>query len=258
VLIHESPLTAADGTQLGWMSSVLDISERKRAQQLAALQQEKLEASGRLVAVGEVASTLAHELNQPLGALASFANGLVNRLRAGTIGVDEMEPVVQRMAQLAERAGGVIQRVNAFARKRELNLTQVNLSALVRRVCTSVQEAHATPLTLLLPAQDLWVQGDALLLEHLAHNLCSNALAWAPQGREPPQVQVRLPQHPAPTNPATATTAWPWRWPTTAPACPRKRARASSTLSSAPTPVAWAWAWPSAAPSPKPTMAASW
>ena len=201
VLIHESPLTAADGTQLGWMSSVLDISERKRAQQLAALQQEKLEASGRLVAVGEVASTLAHELNQPLGALASFANGLVNRLRAGTIGVDEMEPVVQRMAQLAERAGGVIQRVNAFARKRELNLTQVNLSALVRRVCTSVQEAHATPLTLLLPAQDLWVQGDALLLEHLAHNLCSNALAWAPQGREPPQVQVRLAAAPCANEP---------------------------------------------------------
>jgi two-component system sensor histidine kinase DctS len=67
VLIHEAPLTAADGSQLGWMSSVLDISERKRAQQLAALQQEKLEASGRLVAVGEVASTLAHELNQPAG-----------------------------------------------------------------------------------------------------------------------------------------------------------------------------------------------
>ena len=85
VLIHEAPLTAADGTQLGWMSSVVDISERKRAQQLAALQQEKLEASGRLVAVGEVASTLAHELNQPLGALSSFANGLLNRLRSGNI-----------------------------------------------------------------------------------------------------------------------------------------------------------------------------
>jgi PAS domain S-box-containing protein len=124
VLIHEAPLLAADGTQLGWMSSVLDISERKRAQQLAALQQERLDASGRLVAVGEVASTLAHELNQPLGALASFANGLLNRLRAGSITPAEVQPVVQRMAQLAERAGGVIQRVNAFARRRELTLAR--------------------------------------------------------------------------------------------------------------------------------------
>jgi len=192
VLIHEAPLTAADGSQLGWMSSVLDISERKRAQQLAALQQEKLEASGRLVAVGEVASTLAHELNQPLGALASFANGLLNRLRDGNITPEELHTVVQRMAQLAERAGGVIQRVNAFARRRELNLDSVDLTALVRRAVSSVQEAHATPVVLELPTQPVWVQGDALLLEHLVHNLCGNALDWAQRGTARPQVQVRL------------------------------------------------------------------
>ncbi len=198
VLIHEAPLLAADGRQLGWMSSVLDISERKRAQQLAAQQQEKLEASGRLVAVGEVASTLAHELNQPLGALASFANGLLNRLHSGSIGLAEMEPVVQRMAQLANRAGGVIQRVNAFARRRELQLSQLNLSALVRRVGASVQEQQETQptpvaLQLQLPPADLWVQGDALLLEQLVHNLCSNALAWAVRGPGPAaRVALRL------------------------------------------------------------------
>ncbi|MEO7937539.1 MAG: PAS domain S-box protein, partial [Burkholderiaceae bacterium] len=68
VLVHEAPLTTASGQQLGWMSSMLDISERKQAQRMAARQQDRLEASGRLVAIGEVASTLAHELNQPLGA----------------------------------------------------------------------------------------------------------------------------------------------------------------------------------------------
>ncbi len=192
VLIHEAPLTDADGAQLGWMSSVLDISERKRAQLLAALQQEKLEASGRLVAVGEVASTLAHELNQPLGALASFANGLLNRLRDGSIAVDEMQPVVQRMANLAERAGGVIQRVNAFARKREMRLMRLDLVALVRRAVAVVQESYATALVLDLPSQPVWVQADALLLEHLVHNLCSNALDWSQRASQRPQVQLRL------------------------------------------------------------------
>lgn len=192
VLIHEAPLTAVDGTQLGWMSSVVDISERKRAQQLAALQQEKLEASGRLVAVGEVASTLAHELNQPLGALSSFANGLLNRLRSGTIDTAEIEPVVQRMAALAERAGGVIQRVNAFARKRELQLQQVDVNALVRRVVASAQEQHSAQASLHSPAAPVWVQADALLLEHLVANLCSNAMDWSLKGHARSQVGVAL------------------------------------------------------------------
>lgn len=193
VLIHEAPLRDSHGVQLGWMSSIVDISERKRAQQLAQLQQEKLEASERLVAVGEVASTLAHELNQPLGALSSFATGLLNRLNSATITLADMQPVVQRMAQLAERAGSVLQRVNAFARRRELNLEHIDLNALARRACNAAQEGQAPRIHQLLPSAPTPVQGDALLLEHLLHNLCSNALAWAARGQAAhPQVQVRL------------------------------------------------------------------
>jgi len=193
VLIHEAPLRDSHGVQLGWMSSIIDISERKRAQQLAQLQQEKLEASERLVAVGEVASTLAHELNQPLGALSSFATGLLNRLSSATITLTDMQPVVQRMAQLAERAGSVLQRVNAFARRRELNLERIDLNALARRACNAAQEGQALHIHQLLPNAPTPVQGDALLLEHLLHNLCSNALAWAARAQAAhPQVQVRL------------------------------------------------------------------
>ena len=68
---------------------MLDVTERRRIERLAARQQEQLEASGRLVAMGEVASTLAHELNQPLGALSSFANGLLNRVREQRITFEE-------------------------------------------------------------------------------------------------------------------------------------------------------------------------
>jgi len=192
VLIHEAPLNAAYGEQLGWMSSVLDISERKRAQRMAARQQEKLEASGRLVAVGEVASTLAHELNQPLGALSSFANGLLNRLRGGSITLPEMEPVVERMARLAGRAGGIIQHVNAFARRRELSRQQLDLSGALRRMHAASAELQERPLALLLPPRPVWVQADALLLEHLVGNLTGNALDWAGQGGRAAQVRVEL------------------------------------------------------------------
>ncbi|MBT0570247.1 PAS domain S-box protein [Curvibacter sp. CHRR-16] len=197
VLIHEAPLLTASGEQRGWIGSVLDVSERKRAQALAQRQQERLQASGRLVVVGEVASTLAHELNQPLGALSSFATGLLNRMRNGTITQPEMTPVVERMASLAERAGRVVQRVNAIARRREITLQQVELQALLQRVVPAAMLVPTSPPSYAtLPTQPVWVQGDGLLLEHLLGNLISNAQDAVRQAGLPPgtphTVEVRL------------------------------------------------------------------
>ncbi len=192
VLIHEAPLNTADGQPLGWMSSVLDISERKRAERTAARQQQKLEASGRLVAMGEVASTLAHELNQPLGALSGFANGLLNRLRQGRLSDAELTGVVERMEQLSAKAGRIIQRVSAFARRREMSRQPLELGAFVRRVVEPLQRQRPTGLQLVLPAQPLWIEADALLLEHALLNLVSNAEHWAAQGSGPPRVRVGL------------------------------------------------------------------
>ena len=192
VLIHEAPLNTATDEQIGWMSSVLDISERKRAQRMAAQQQEKLEASGRLVAVGEVASTLAHELNQPLGALSSFANGLLNRLNDGSISLSEMLPVVERMARLAERAGGIIKRVNAFARKRELSPQRLDMVAFLQRVLVLFGDDNTLAPAWALPEHPIWVEADELLFEHLVNNLVGNAQDWAPHGGQRAQVWVGL------------------------------------------------------------------
>ena len=191
-LVHEAPLTTAGGEPLGWMSSVLDISERKRAERMAARQQEKLEASGRLVAMGEVASTLAHELNQPLGALSGFANGLLNRLRQGRLSDDELVGVVERMEQLSAKAGRIIQRVNAFARRREMSRQRVDVNAFVRRVVEPLQRQRPGLIRLRLASKPVWIEADALLLEHALLNLVNNAEHWAQQGERTPQVQVAL------------------------------------------------------------------
>ena len=191
VLVHEAPLTTANGEHVGWMSSVLDTSEKKRAERLAAQQQERLEASGRLVAVGEVASTLAHELNQPLGALSSFANGLLNRLRGHSIALEDIAPVVARMAQLSGKAGGIIQRVNAFARRRELVLAPVELSGFVQR-CIAAHPHSAAARVQWSARHPSTVQADSLLLEHVVNNLLANALAWSARSTAPAQVQVSV------------------------------------------------------------------
>ena len=193
VLAHGAPLTLGDGRVIGWMGSVLDITERKRIERLAARRQELLEASGRLVAVGEVASTLAHELNQPLGALSSFANGLLNRLRAGRITLDEVAPVVERMERLAEKAGRVIQRVNAFARRQDMRSQPLALNAFVSRVTGQVPLPDDLALEVSLPDATVTVPADALLLEHALHNLVLNATEWAAQGGpRPARVRISL------------------------------------------------------------------
>ena len=194
VLTQAAPLKLADGQVAGWVVSTLDITERRRVERLAARQQEMLEASGRLVAVGEVASTLAHELNQPLGALASFANGLLNRLRAQNIALDDIVPVVERMDRLADKAGRVIQRVNAFARRQEMSRQPLALAPFVARVAQGVPLPDGVRLLLDLPAGDgPTVPADALLLENAVHNLVLNAGEWAQQGGpESPTVEVSL------------------------------------------------------------------
>jgi len=194
-LLHGAPLTLADGSVIGWMGSVLDITERKRMERREARQQEILEASGRLIAVGEVASTLAHELNQPLGALSSFANGLLNRVREGRITLEEVAPVVERMERLADKAGRVIQRVNAFARRQEMTRQPLELRAFALRVAGHVALPEGVALEWRWPEGPCTVPADGLLLEHALHNLLLNAGEWAAQGGAVrPTVRVSLVQ----------------------------------------------------------------
>ena len=82
VLIIEAPLINAHGLQTGWMSAFLDISEQRRVEELSRASQERLQATARLATVGEMASLLSHELNQPLAAISSYATGSINLLKS--------------------------------------------------------------------------------------------------------------------------------------------------------------------------------
>jgi two-component system, LuxR family, sensor histidine kinase DctS len=193
VLLHGAPLRSAEGDIMGWMSSVLDVTERRRVERIAASQQKKLDTSAQLVAVGEVASTLAHELNQPLGAMSSFAHGLLNRLRDGSLRQADILPVVERLARMADKAGRVIQRVNAFARRQEMSRQPLELTAFVRRVAARCSVPADLQVELDLPGPTITVPADALLLEHALHNLVLNATEWAGRtSAQPARVRVSV------------------------------------------------------------------
>ncbi len=126
VLIIEAPLINAQGRHTGWMSAIVDLSEQKRAEELSRASQDRLQATARLAMVGEMASLLSHELNQPLAAISSYANGSLNLLRESQAGPglpqrlgDDLEMALRRIAEQAGRAGKVIKSVHDFVRRRD-------------------------------------------------------------------------------------------------------------------------------------------
>jgi two-component system sensor histidine kinase DctS len=122
VLIFEAPLINANGTQTGWMGAILDISEQRRVEELSRTSQERLQATARLATVGEMASLLSHELNQPLAAISSYATGSRNLIDDAHLPPEltsHLSQAIGRIAQQAERAGKVIKSVHDFVRRRD-------------------------------------------------------------------------------------------------------------------------------------------
>jgi len=121
VMIYEAPLVDGAGRQTGWMSAMLDLSAQRRVEEMSRQQQERLQATARLATVGEMASLLSHELNQPLAAIASYAAGSLNLMAEPPTPEQQglLRQAAQRIAEQAERAGRVIKSVHDFVRRRE-------------------------------------------------------------------------------------------------------------------------------------------
>ena len=127
VLIIEAPLINAQGLHTGWMSAFLDISEQRRVEELSRASQERLQATARLATVGEMASLLSHELNQPLAAISSYATGSLNLLESvsgdqpvpSSQDLEDVRMAMRQIARQAERAGRVIKSVHDFVRRRD-------------------------------------------------------------------------------------------------------------------------------------------
>jgi two-component system sensor histidine kinase DctS len=121
VLVVEAPLIDAQGAQTGHLGAVLDITEQRRIEDQSRASLDRLQATARLTTVGEMASLLSHELNQPLAAIASYASGALNLLDdpPEDLSPAELRQAIQRIGEQAERAGRVIKSVADFVRRRE-------------------------------------------------------------------------------------------------------------------------------------------
>ncbi|MES2941219.1 MAG: ATP-binding protein [Pseudomonadota bacterium] len=188
VLIIEAPLINAQGVQTGWMSAVLDISEQRRVEELSRASQERLQATARLATVGEMASLLSHELNQPLAAISSYASGSVNLLRGGPHALADIEIAMQRIAEQAERAGRVIKSVHDFVRRRDKEREPVAPQALLDAIWPLVNlQARKLGVRVELRVQDgvPAVLCDRTMVEQVLLNLARNAMQAMNEARVP-------------------------------------------------------------------------
>src|SRR5207237_4916248 len=112
------PIRHADETVYGVCGISTDITERKRAEEQARQHQEQLSHVSRVSLMGVMAAGLAHELNQPLTAIANFASGSLHHLRSDHPDVEAVCDTLARIAAMAERAGRIIHGISDMERKR--------------------------------------------------------------------------------------------------------------------------------------------
>ena len=210
VMVYEAPLVDGQGRHSGWMSAVLDLSAQRRVEELSRQQQERLQATARLATVGEMASLLSHELNQPLSAIASYASGSLNLLddagapaphvagRPRSADADAPAPApadadadadaelrtllrqaLGRIAEQAERAGRVIKSVHDFVRRREQMHETLRADQLIESVLPLVRlqaRKCGTRIEIDLPDPVPRLRCDRTMLEQVLLNLTRNAI----------------------------------------------------------------------------------
>lgn len=179
VLIYEAPLIDARGRHAGWMASVLDITDRKRAEELAKAQDQSLQRTARLVTMGEMASTLAHELNQPLAAIASYGAGCLNLIRSEKVDPPALTEALEKLGTQAQHAGHIIRRVHDFVRKSEPKITPIPVEPLVQESAAFAEaeaRKYGARIEIDLPEGLPHIEADRILMQQVLLNLIRNGI----------------------------------------------------------------------------------
>jgi len=164
--------------RLTQMLIATDISERRTAEAVAAQQAEKAQVTSRLVTMGEMASSVAHELNQPLTAITNYCNGMVTRVDNNAIDKADLIAALKKTARQAERAGQIIHRIRSFVKRSEPQRQSSSAQSIVedavelagielRRRNVAIQTYIAQRLPMLMV--------DPILIEQVVLNLLKNA-----------------------------------------------------------------------------------
>lgn len=196
VLVIEAPLLDAQGVQTGFMGAILDLTEQRRIEELNRASQERLQATARLATVGEMASLLSHELNQPLAAISSYATGSLNLLeQPGTPLQGDVRQAIARIAEQADRAGRVIKSVADFVRRRDQvreAVAPADLVQAIRPLLDLQAKKQGIQLQIRVAPRCPPVVCDRTMIEQVLLNLARNGMQAMPVGEPPMTSGLRV------------------------------------------------------------------
>lgn len=175
-MVYTAPLIDADGMHRGWMSSIVDITAQKQAEARQRDQELRLQRSARLASAGEMASTLAHELNQPLMALSNFA--IASRALAARGDAAMLTGALDDIVEQSRRASEIVKRVRAMINPQRADHATLVIGPVIDHVEALLKpelNGQGVQLRLVLEDPAVKVRGDRVLLEQVLVNLIHNA-----------------------------------------------------------------------------------
>ena len=170
-------LNWVDG-RLAQMVIASDITPRRHAEELSALQAERAQSASRLITMGEMASSVAHELNQPLTAINNYCNGMMSRIKSRQLRNDDLLIALEKTAHQAQRAGQIIQRIRSFVKRSEPNRSLSEVGPMVVEAVEladiELRRRHVR-LSHYVAARLPKLMVDPILIEQVLVNLLKNA-----------------------------------------------------------------------------------
>ena len=172
------PRFAPEGTFLGYIGTAIDVTDVKRTESELHRQRDELAHVARISTMGELAASLAHELNQPLTAILSNAQAAQRFLAADPGNVGEVLAILRDIVEDDTRAGEVIRRARELIRKRDLEIAALDLETIVRDVVMLIHSdaiLHNVNVLLQIDPGAPKVHGDKVQLQQVVLNLLLNA-----------------------------------------------------------------------------------
>jgi PAS domain S-box-containing protein len=178
-LVRRVPLRNENGEVISWYGVGHDIEDQKRAEHALQTAHAELTHVTRVTTLGEMSASIAHEVNQPLTAIATNAEASLRWLSRDVPDIEEARASIGQVVKDAHRAGEVIRRIRDFSKKADPQMTQLDINGVVEEAVTLVQHEalrHGVAIRLELASGLPPVRGDRIQLQQVIVNLAINGM----------------------------------------------------------------------------------